>query len=160
MQKNQPLAHYIDAIEHNLAKYKAVLKAFPDVHSNRHMEFTSKTVNKEYTCLEFMKNYSGLYVAPYCEVLFESGDQEELIKVHSTPKYNRLVYLRRWGYRPEDRNTMKFSRMKINFKSHAFKEEMINLCQTEIMSFIKSNPGFKMDTKHLDPRLQKLVLFV
>jgi hypothetical protein len=160
MGLNKPLGLYIEHIEHNLAKYKAVLQAFPDVLSNRHMEFTSKSVNKQYTQLEFMKNWSGLYVAPYCEVMFENNSKEELIKIHSSPKYNRLVYLRRWGYRPEDKNVIKFARMKINLKTHAFKDEMINLCQTEIIKFIRDNPGFRLDDKHLDPRLKKLIMFV
>jgi hypothetical protein len=96
---------------------------------------------------------------PYCEVLFEHDGKAEIIKVHSSPKRNKLVHLT-WDIEPvSKKKIMKFARIAINMKNNAFKDEMLNSCKAEMMNFIKDNPGYHLDTKHLEPRLKKLLLF-
>jgi hypothetical protein len=144
--------------EYNLAKYKAVQAIFPNAKVNYHMQFTDKSVNQLYTNFTFEKHY-GLYVIPYYEIPFIWNDVEETIKVHSSPKRNRLAYLS-WRTDPfTKKRTMRFSRLSINMKNNKFKDDMLNSCKAEIMNYIKENPTYQLDTKHLEPRLKKLLLF-
>ncbi len=146
--------------EYNLAKYKAVQAAFPNAKVNYFMDFSDKMVNQKYTKFSFRRAYNGLYVLPYCEVPFRyNGIDEENIIVHSSPKANKLVHLAWNTYPGSKRKIMKFARIHINMKNNNFKDEMLNSCKAEIMSFIKDNPGYHLDTKHLDSRLKKLICF-
>lgn len=151
---------YIKRTEEALAKYKAVQAAFPDAKVSAYMEFTSKLVNAKYTHLTFERRYTGLFVLPYCEVKYEFDGKEEIVKVHSSPRANRLVYLERWRRGADGKRNMKFSRLNINLKANHFKDDMANTCRAEIMKFISDNPGYNLDKKHLEPRLQKLLLFI
>lgn len=149
----------IQDLEYQLAKYRAVQAVFPQARVNCHFEFQSKAVNQGYTKFEFELRNKGkeLYVLPYCEVPFTYGDKTEIIRVHSSPKANRLVYVN-WNIDLKS-HVMKFSRLAINLKNNEFKEEMLNSCRAQIMSFIKNNPGYKLDDRHLEPRLKKLLVF-
>ncbi len=145
-------------------------------------EFVSSSVNKNYTHLEFESSYN-LYVLPYHELEFDYNDKTEIIKVHSMPKRNVLARL---TYRklniidimnqpstqistnglvippPAYKNlerVITFSRFKMNMKSHNFNEKMLKECQIEITKFIQKNADLKLDTKHLDPRLKKMLAF-
>jgi hypothetical protein len=155
MGRSRSIDDFIKETEHRLTKYKAVQEKFPDAKCNYYSDFSSKTVNKEYTKWQFVSSYSGLHVMPYCEVIYNFDGQEEVIKVHSSPKASRLVYLQRW-HKPK---TIKFSRLTINLKNNQFKDDMLNDCRAEIMKFISANPGYQLDKKHLEPRLQKLLAF-
>jgi hypothetical protein len=160
MSRTKPLEQSIKEVEHTLAKYNAVLKAFPDakIHETYWpVRFSSKSVNQVYTKLDFKKHYNTLRVIPFCEVEFEHNGNKEMVIVHSSPKYSRLAYIP-WRRKGEDQ-VIKFSRVSINLKNHNFKESMMNECRVHIMNFIKDNPGFKLDDKHLEPRLKKLLLF-
>lgn len=161
MARSRTISEFVVDTEATLAKYKAVQAAFPNARCNYYMEFSDKSVNQLYTHFTFETQY-GLYVLPYCEVLVEHNGQEEYVKVHSMPKRNRLAYLT-YEYPNKDyskrKNVMKFSRMAINMKNNKFREDMLNSCKAEIMNFIKNNPGYELDTKHLEPRLKKLILF-
>lgn len=164
----------VNQLERELAIQRAVLTAFPDAkivrvysYANRKslfgglVEFHDKNVNKVYTKFDFERSPYGVYVVPYCEVSFEHLGTTEVVKVHSTPKKNRLVYLR-YNYKgksDESRYTVKFSRIAINLKNNEFKEDMLNSCRAEIMTFVKNNGQYKMDDKHLEPRLKKLLIF-
>jgi len=149
----------IQDLEYQLARHRAVLAAFPGARVNCHSEFQSKNVNRNYTKFEFELREKGreLYVIPYCEVNFTYGNRAEIIKIHSLPKANRLAYVT-WNIDLKS-YVMKFSRLSINLKNNQFKEDMLNGCRVEIMSFIKNNPGYKLDDRHLEPRLKKLLVF-
>ena len=149
----------IQDLEYQLARHQAVLAAFPSAQVNCHSEFQSRSVNQNYTKFEFELRQKGkdLYVLPYCEVEFTHGDKTEIVKVHSIPKANRLVYVN-WNIDLKS-YVMKFSRLAINLKNNEFKEEMLNGCRVQIMTFIKNNPGYKLDDRHLEPRLKKLLVF-
>jgi hypothetical protein len=153
------LKNSIQDLELQLARYKAVLAEFPQAKVNCHSEFQSKAVNQNYTKFDFeiRDKGKGLYVLPYCEVSFTYEDKTEIIKVHSMPKANRLAYVQ-WNIDLRE-HVIKFSRLSINLKNNDFKENMLNHCRAEIMSFIKNNPGYKLDDKHLEPRLKRLLVF-
>jgi hypothetical protein len=160
MARTKPLEQSIKELEHTLAKYNAVLKVFPDAKIHETYwpaRFSSKAVNLIYTKLEFKRHYNTLRVMPYCEVEFEHNGTSELIVVNTSPKYSRLAYIP-WSRKGENK-VIKFSRVAVNLKNNNFKEDMMNECRVHIMNFIKDNPGYKLDDKHLEPRLKKLLLF-
>ena len=157
MSKARFIADTVKELEYDLAKQKAVQAEFPNAKVHYFAGFQSKLVNQNYTKFEFEKKYSGLFVLPYCEVKFTFDGKTEIVKVHSAPKANRLVYLQ-WSRELRD-YIIKFSRVAFNLKNNQFKDDMLNSCRAEMMSFIKNNPGHKMDDKHLEPRLKKLLVF-
>jgi len=157
MSRARLITDTVNEMEFELAKQKAVQKEFPDAKVHYFAGFQSKNVNKNYTKFDFEKRSHGLWVVPYCEVKFEFAGNTEIIKVHSAPKANRLVYLS-WN-RELRAYVMRFSRLAINLKNNQFKEDMLNSCRAEMMTFIKNHPGHKMDDKHLEPRLKKLLIF-
>lgn len=161
MGKAREVSAFIKETELSLARYKAVMAEFPDAKCSSYGEFTSKSVNNQYTSLNFERRYGGLFVIPHCEVNFKYNDTEEKIIIHSSPRYSRLVYTSRWRRAQVDgKPVMKFARLSINLKNNNFKDEMLSACGAEIMKFIADNPGYHMDTKHLAPRLKKLLAFI
>jgi hypothetical protein len=160
MSRSKALTQSIKEMEKTLAKYNAVLKAFPDakIHETyMPIKFSSKEVNQKYDKLTFSSNYNTLRVMPYCEVLFEWEGQTETIIVNSSPKYSRLAYIP-WR-RKSNEMVIKFSRLSINLKNNNFKDDMVNDCRVHIMKFIQNNPKCKLDEKYLEPRLKKLIIF-
>lgn len=158
MSRARLIVNTVHELEFEVAKHKAVEKEFPDAKVHWYSGFNSKDVNQKYTKFDFDRRYYGLYVLPYCEVNFEFDNTTHMVKVHSAPKSNRLAYL---SYSKEFKGQcIKFSRVSINMKSNAFKDDMLNACRAEIMKFIQDHPGYKMDQKHLEPRLKKLLAFV
>ena len=158
MSRARIITDTVHDLEFEVAKQKAVQKEFPDAKVHWYSGFNSKDVNQKYTKFDFDSRPYGLWVMPYCEVNFEFDDKTHTVKVHSAPKANRLAYL---SYSREFKGQcIKFSRVAINMKSNAFKDDMLNTCRTEIMKFIQDHPGYKLDQKHLEPRLKKLLAFV
>jgi hypothetical protein len=158
MSRSRLVTDTIKELEYDLAKQKAVLAKFPDAKIHYYSGFSSKEVNHSYTKYFFERRRNGVWVIPYCEVEFEHDGKTENVKVHSKPRANRLVY---FGWNGQSHNhIIKFSRIAINFKNNEFKEDMLNSCRAEIMSFIKNNPKYKMDDKHLEPKLKKLLVFI
>jgi hypothetical protein len=157
MSRARLISATVNELEFELAKQKAVQKEFPNAKVHYFAGFQSKDVNQNYTKFDFERRSYGLWVVPYCEVKFEFNGKTEIVKVHSAPKANRLCYLS-WN-RELRGQVLKFSRLAINLKNNQFREDMLNSCRAEIMTFIKTNPGYKMDDKHLEPRLKKLLVF-
>ena len=152
----QKLTDAIKQKEHQLAIYKAVLNQFPDA-SIRSYGFVSKMVNSAYTDLSFEKLYGAIYVCPTYKMVLNIGDEEEIIDIHSSPKVSRLAYIG-WHHERKKR-VIKFSRLAVNLKNNNFKDDMMNSCRAKIMEFIKEHPKNPLDTKHLEPRLKKLLVF-
>lgn len=144
-------------LEFELAKQKAVQTEFPQARVHALAGFQSKIVNRNYTKFEFLAKRDGLYVLPYYEVKFTFEDKTEIVKVYSMPKANRLAYIQ-WNINLRD-YIMRFSRVAINMKNNEFREDMLNSCRAEIMGFIKQHPRVKLNDKHLEPRLKKLLVF-
>lgn len=149
----------VQELEYQLAKHKVVQAKFPDARVNCLSEFQSRAVNRNYSKFEFEyeDKIKSLYVLPYSEVEFVYGGKTEIIKVHSIPKANRLLHAH-WNVDLLS-YVIRFSRLAINLKNNEFKEDMLNSCRAEIMSFIKHNPEYKLDDKHLEPRLKRLLIF-
>lgn len=146
--------------EYNLAKLKTVQEIFPNARHHQDNTFSDKAVNQVYTHYRFETIYRTLYVIPYCEILFKVGDAEETIQVFSSPKKNKLAKAS-WREDPiSKKKTISFARLAVNMKNNKFKDDMLNACKAEIMTFIKSKPEYAIDKKHLDPRLQKLLTFI
>lgn len=157
MAKARFIKDTVKDLELELAKQKAVQAQFPDAKVHYYAGFQSKQVNQNYTKFDFESRSYGLFVIPYCEVSFDFDGKTEIVKVYSAPKSNRLAYLQ-WNV--DLRNyVIKFSRVAINLKNNKFKDDMLNACRAEIMGFIKKNPRYKLDDKHLEPRLKKLLVF-
>jgi hypothetical protein len=156
--RSRQLTDTVKELEYELAKHQAVVKDFPNAKIHYLTGFQSKDVNQNYTGFSFNKFPYGVWVVPYCEVKLDFDGKTEMVKVHSCPKANRLVYLG-WNRKTAD-SIIKFSRIAINFKNNQFKDDMLNACRAEIMSFIKTHPKYQMDDKHLEPRLKRLLAFV
>lgn len=115
--------------------------------------FNSKSVNLVYEKFIFQTQYQTLYVIPYVELTYN----DEIIKVHSAPQKSRLAYIN--YVRTGLKRTIRFSRLAINMKNNNFKDDLLNEARVEIVNFIKANPDCNLDTKHLEPRLKKLLAF-
>ncbi len=169
MVKIRPLSESIKNLEYNLEKQKAVLAIFPDAICHPYddkFSFSSKQVNQKYNKLEF-ENYkssywSTLHVAPYFELEFDYNGAKEIIKIGSRPRRSRLAYtVYRYDKITKTREKfIAFSRLNLNVKNNSFKDDMIVECQQNIMKFIIDNPNIKLDIKHLDKRLKKLLAFI
>jgi len=145
-------------LELTLAKFKAVKEAYPDTRVFSGHEFRSKEINQSYTKLMFYRHSYGLWVLPYSEVPFTYEDKQENIQIFCNPKSSRLAYVD-WD-RANKQNIIRFSRLTFNLKTHQFKDDMLNSCREEIITFVKNNSKYKIDTKHLDPKLKKLLAFI
>lgn len=158
--RKKSISEGIENLEKTLAIYKFVEKHVPDakLHGNQYFSgFSSKSVNLNYTGFEFVKGYSAMWVVAYLELPFEYNGKIETVRINSSPRSNRLVYVTYDRYSKS--RIIKFSRLNINLKNNNFKDDMLNACRIKILDFIKERPGFKLDTKHLEPKLKKLLLF-
>lgn len=161
MARNKTLTDHISETEVLLAKYRLVHSKFPDArmcyyNPNR---YASKTVNTEYTKLQFNTNSWDLTVSPYTEMKFDNNGKEEIIRIDSMPRRNRLLRIS-YRFDKDGKRTIKFSRFIFNMKKNKFKEDLFNECRAQIMEFIKNTPGTNLDEKHLEPRLKKLLMFI
>jgi len=90
-------------------------------------------------------------------------EKTEEIVIGSSPKLNRLAYI---SYNRKVRGSsdfgqkIKFSRFTFNMKKHNFDDKIFTSCRTAIMTYIQEHPGISIDTKHLEPRLQKLLIYI
>jgi hypothetical protein len=157
--KKQSIDEHIQTTEKWLNELKFVKSHFPNAQLTGGYDYISKSVNAVYEKWDFHESYSGLYVIPYVELQLTTDDKVQFIKVFSQPKRNVLVH-RTWACRNgAGVQILKFARMNINVKTHSFKDEMINSCRAEIMKYVQKNPKHELDTKHLEPRLKKLLAF-
>ena len=162
MAKPKSIDDCIKNTEYHLALYKCVLASFPDAkvrESCYPLRFSSKLVNSNYTNFKFEKRYRSIYVIPYSEIEFEHDNVTKTITIDSAPQRSRLACLSYKRDPVTKKLFIRFSRLAINFKNNNFKDDMLNSCRAQIMQFIKDNPDCALDTKHLEPRLKKLLLF-
>lgn len=146
--------------EKTLQIFNFVKSKVPDakVHFTTYYNgFSAKSVNSSYTNFDFIKGYNVLFVVPFLELNFEYNGACEKIKINSSPRSSRLVNI--YFDQLSKNRVISFSRLSINLKNNNFKGEMINECRIKILEFIKEHPGCGLDTKHLEPRLKKLLLF-
>ena len=161
MSKRKSINEHVADTELLLAKYKLVQEKFPDAvmcyyDSNR---YASKTVNSEYSKLEFSPTSWSLTVYPYTELKLNFNGKEEIIRVDSLPRKNRLCSLG-WKADVNGKRTIKVSKFIYNLKKNNFKEDLFNKCRIAVMEFIKNAPNTNLDIKTLEPRLRKLLMFI
>lgn len=53
-----------------------------------------------------------------------------------------------------------FNRIKFNLKEKNFDDSMVKECHKQIMLYISKNPKCKLDTRHLDIKLKKMLAFM
>ena len=153
-------------LEYHVAKLKTVVAAFPNANYHKDNSFSDESVNQIYTGFKF--HYDGtpnnlsnhpvncrLHVSAYYELPFSFNDQEESILVYSSPKNNLLA--RRFWNVLKKKPTIRFTKSSVNLKNNNFKGDMLKSCREEILNFIQEIPNCFLDTKHLDPRLKKVL---
>jgi hypothetical protein len=168
MKNNKSLkdiSEYLKQIDYVSAKIKFLQKEIPDLKVktdlgfiSKNPRFAAKSVNQNYTGIDFHSKYRTLSVRPYQELEFTYGDKTETIKVFSDPGYSRLVYIKR-NTGVKNSWILNFSKIKINFERNNFNESMLKDCYLQIVQFIKKFPKYEMNTKHLDPKLKNLLAF-
>lgn len=175
MAKALSIDEVIYNTDFNLAKLKFVQSKFPDVkltvskglNNEDIFRFCSKTVNATYSNYKFEDTYKGLLIGVYNELLFNYNNREENIIINSSPKTCKLAF-KKWLPYDELINGMVyknhtyeicFSKFSFNMKKNNFKEDMLNDCRSAILQFIQKNHDCKINTKNLEPRLKKLLLF-
>jgi len=150
----------IQDLEKLLAIHKFVMEKIPDAKSHNltsYHGFSAKSVNSSYSNFEFIKGNHVLYVMPFIELDFEYNGIKEKIRVNSSPRIKRLAYVK--YSREKNCNIIYFSKLKINLKRNKFKDDLLNACIINILSFIKEHPNHILDEKNLDIRLKKLLIF-
>lgn len=169
----KPIIDKIEEAKYELQKMKFVLEKYPDAkyfydydykNKIKTLGFCAKSINTDYTHLEFLKDSHSLYVMPSIRLTFKYNNKEEEIKIFSSPKQNRLAYIMNTSSvfsnkKSKVKSVMKFSRFVFNLKKHNFREDVFNECRSQILTFIKEHPESILDSTHLEERLKKLLAF-
>ena len=160
MGQPKKISKAICNLEKILAIHKFIMDKFPDAKSHissNDFGFSAKSVNNNYTNFEFIKGNHVLYVMPFIELDFEYNGVLEKIRINSSPRASRLAYIK---YSKDKKcSIIHFSKLKFNLKNNKFKNDMINHCIINILSFIREHPNHILDQKYLDSRLKKLLIF-
>jgi len=167
MGKSNTLQDAIPDLEYVAAKYKYVLENIPDCiiqkvfhgYITKSPIFAAKSINQSYTDLDFFCNKNIAAVVPYSKLPFTYKDKTEDIIIHSLPKKSTLAKITFDRVGGTYIRTLRFSRLSFNMKNNNFDEKMLNQCHTNIIKFMKMNTDAKVDMKHLEPRLKKILVF-
>lgn len=155
----------IKEAQYNIAKCQFVQSHFSDAKVNilkgiddkDFFKFSSKMINNHYSKYEFSKSHYTLNIKVYTELNFSYNNKNEIIRVNSSPETCRLA---RTGWSSKNRKSIiMFSKFSFNMKKNNFKDDIFNDCRVQIMQLIQENPNSMIDTKNLEPRLKKLLLF-
>lgn len=168
--KHLSLEEQISKMEYEIAKYKFVMEKFPDAtiygkdydySLKRYITtFKSKNVNLNYTNYDFSSYYRWLDLRPYCELKFEYNDKSEIIKIVSSPAKIKLCNVKATKIEfGKYERTIVFSTFFKRYKVNKFNDKFLNDCRIKILDFIKTNSDCKLDTKNIDPRIKKLLIF-
>lgn len=163
MRYRKEINYVIEDLEKSIAIHKAVQERFPDskvqfVKNNNFNGFLSKSINNIYSNFEFVETPTSVSVAPYLKFEIDYNGNKEEVKIHSIPRYSKLVYTH---YDLSSRKRIvSFSRLNFNIKNNNFKDDMLSECRIKILDFIKKNHNLRLDKKHLDPKLAKLLSFI
>jgi hypothetical protein len=171
MKENKSLKDindYLKQIEYVTEKVNFLKKEIPDIKIKTYEStisfyprFAAKSVNQDYTNLDFRRTWKDLSVIPYRVVNFTYNGKSEDIKIYSDPGTSRLIYITR-KFDSKTRNTeytLNFAKMAINFDRYSFNSTMLNACRLEILNFMKKHSTYPLNTKHLDPKLKNLMAF-
>lgn len=166
MTKSKPIQEKIDQFEYNLAKYKFIQSLFPDVCTFTETfpftccGFKSNLINKKEAKFKF-NTYNNLVASMYNEITFEFNNKTEIIQIFSIPRQMTLakkqtVIVRVEKFAGSYERVIKFCRLPSTI---IFGEEFIKECSIQILNYIKINNKYRLDTKNLDPKLKKLIVF-
>jgi len=158
---NTQLNTQIKQTEFNIAKIEFVKSKFPDVKvsfgfDRNHITFSSASVNDNYTKYTFNHGYD-LSIQIYHELEFTHNEKTETIKVLSIPTSRKLA-TKIYSYATK-KQRIKFSVFSSKMKKQNLSEELCRAVAAEIMKYIQTAPGAELDTKYLDPKLKKLLVF-
>ena len=175
MRKNRSLKNLDEQfaqIDYITKKLEFMKEQVPDIQAKPYNDlvalnpkFSSASVNQNYTAIEFKKSFDTLYVSPYLLVDFTYNGVTESIKVNSNPRASRLAYVTRYhtkginGTFKGVERQIHFSKIQVNFKNNNFNSDMLNDCRIKILEFINKYPNYKINTKHLDEKIKKLMAF-
>lgn len=157
----------IENLNYSIAKCAFVKSVFPDVKINvsKSLEgkdwfrFSSKTVNTSYTNYDIEKGYRTISLSLYSELEFTYNSKSEPIKVFSEPERIKLAKASTYRRNGDWGKYIIFYRFSFSKHISPLKDEALNKCRNEIMKFIKQHSDYKLDTKNLDSRLKKLLVF-
>lgn len=167
--RTKKITDKISDLEYWLAKYQFVQEKFPgamvhDFYSP--VTFSSPLVNPQYTNFTISTGYHTLFIEPYMEIEWEHKGNKEMLKIHTSPRRNRLAHIvyPRKSSDPKAKDfrakkIIKFTKFRINMGNRNLNDKCWHECRAAIMKYIQDNPGLTLDTKHLDPSLQKLMAF-
>jgi hypothetical protein len=157
------LSNQIKQAEFNIAKIEFVKSKFPDVKVNRSLgfngdciTFSSASVNDNYTKYTFDHKYS-LSIQVCHELEFTHNGRTETVKILSVPASRKLA-TKKYSYATK-KQCIKFSAFSSKMKKQNLSEELFRAASAEIMKYIQTSPGAELDTKYLDPKLKKLLVF-
>ena len=173
VRKPNTVERYIEDHDYWLAKYRFIQERFPGcrvssanyLNKPQWITFASKKVNTEYTSWSIThdRNWYSIWIEPYTEMEFEYLNKKETIRVHSSPKQNKLA-TRFWTNDKGDGSCgyiIKFSKIRMNLERRGIAtEKLFNDCKLAIVEFIRKNEGAKLDTSNLDPSLKRLLAFM
>jgi hypothetical protein len=157
----------IENLNYSIAKCEFIKSVFPDVKINvtKSLEgkdcfkFSSKTVNTSYTNYDIEKGYKCINLILYSELEFVYNEKPENIKIFSEPKKIKLAKASTYRRNGDWGKYVIFYKFSFNKHVSPLKDDALNKCRNEIMKFIKQNSEYKLDTKNLDSRLKKLLVF-
>lgn len=172
-KKDKTVESFVSEYEYWLAKYKFIQDRYPGaiVHPTYYpVTFSHKAVNPKYNKFSIGKGYNTLFIEPYLEEEFEYKGQKEKLRIYCKPRRNRLAHIvypvveekTKFGVKHKvraDKGIITFSKFKTNLAARNMNEQCWNECRAAIMKYIQDRPGYKLDDKHLDPSLKKLLVF-
>jgi len=127
-----------------------------DLDETAYNYYTSISVNKTYTKIQFKEKWRILYMRPYITIEFEFKGKKETIKIFSSPHRKKLAYT---GWLDKNKTIM-FSKLALNVKNDNFKESLLKDCASGIMNYINNHKDHKIDTANLNERLKNLLVFI
>lgn len=157
----------IKNLNYSIAKCEFVKSVFPDVKINVSksiegkdwFKFSSKTVNTSYTNYDIEKYYKTINLSLFSELEFVYDGKSEPIKVFSDPEKIKLAKASNYRRNGERGKYIIFYQFSFSKHIRPLKDEALNKCRNEVMKFIKTYSDYKLDTKNMDSRLKKLLVF-
>jgi hypothetical protein len=157
----------IENMNYVISKLQFIKSVFPDVKIQTYkssdgkdwFQFSSKMVSTNYTNYDIENAYRAINVNLYSELEFVYNGKSEIVKIFSDPKKIKLAKASTYRRNGEYGRYIIF--YKFSFSKHVspLKDEALSKCRNAIMMFIKQHTDYKLDTKNLDARLKKLLIF-
>lgn len=125
------------------------------------IEFSSTTINSNFTNVEFCIKYNTLYVTTYSYLEFTYDGKDELIPIFCRPKQNKIACTQRIFIRnakPQDK--IIFSSYVKKFAKNNFKDDLLKQSRSHIIKFIEKFSNYEIDKSNLDDKVKQLLIFM